>query len=361
MPPKVLIAISDLEIAGAQKVVEQLAIQLQRNQIPVRLLILSSAKNSAIEKRLRENGVGIDFLDKPAGIHLQTFWKAAKYIRTYKPDVIHTHLNSWLYVFPVAWRKKIKILHTIHSQAAEQEHYSALRKLVTFLYHGKVMVPVAISDEIRKEATQVYGLPCEQIEMVYNPMDYRSFSEEPKQNHQGVVFVNVARFHSDKNQLFLIRAFAKAHQQNSDIRLCMAGEGELLEDAKALARELGVADAVAFPGTVENVAQLLAKCDVFVLPSLTEGLPISMLEAEAAGLPVIASRVGGIPDIFDGNGCLIEVNDEAALVDAMLRLAENAALRQEMGQKSQAIAKAYGAEVITPQYEALYRKYRKGN
>jgi glycosyltransferase involved in cell wall biosynthesis len=79
--------------------------------------------------------------------------------------------------------------------------------------------------------------------------------------------------------------------------------------------------------------------------------------AEAAGLPVIASRIGGIPDIFEANGCLIDVNDENALVDAMLLLAKEEPLRQEMGEKSQAIAKKYAADVIASQYVALYRKY----
>ena len=137
----------------------------------------------------------------------------------------------------------------------------------------------------------------------------------------------------------------------------MAGEGELLEDAKSLALQLGIEFAVDFLGNVENVAQLLAESDVFILPSLTEGLPISMLEAEAAGLPVIASRVGGIPDVFQDNGCLVDVNDEAALVEAMLQLASDEALRQEMSKRSQTIAKKYAADVIAREYEALYRKY----
>ncbi|MBR2309190.1 MAG: glycosyltransferase [Oscillospiraceae bacterium] len=358
MHSKVMIVISDLELAGAQKVVAHLAANMDKAQTQISILVLSKARDTIIERQLRQQNIQLHFLNKPAGLHLPTFWKAAKYVHTYKPDVIHTHLNGWMYVFPAAWCRKIKILHTIHSRAARQEASGALRKLVTFLYHRKVMVPVAISDEIKSEATQVYRLGAEQVEMVYNPVDYRAFADTPKQQHDGVVFVNVARFSKVKNQLFLIRAFAKAYESNSDIRLAMAGEGALLETAKELTRELGIADAVEFLGNVENVPQLLARCDVFVLPSIAEGLPISMLEAEATGLPVIASRVGGIPDIFNGNGCLVEVNDEAGLVDAMLLLAKDEALRREMGQKSQSIAKTYAADAIAPQYEALYQKYR---
>ncbi|MBO5868919.1 MAG: glycosyltransferase [Oscillospiraceae bacterium] len=357
MSSKVLIAISDLELAGAQKVVAHLAANMDQMQNQLGVLVLSEARDTIIERQLRRQNIQLYFLNKPAGLHLPTFKKAAQFVKEFAPDVIHTHLNAWLYVFPVALQKKIKVLHTIHSRAARQESSGMLRKLITLLYRRKKFVPVAISDEIRKEITQVYGLPLEQVEMVYNPVDYQTFAREPKQAHDGVVFVNVARFNKVKNQLFLIQAFAKARQQNENIRLVMAGDGALFEAAKTLARELGVADAVEFPGAVENVPQLLASCDVFVLPSIAEGLPISMLEAEAAAMPVIASNVGGIPDIFDGNGCLVEVNDEAALVDAILRLAADASLRQEMGQKSQKIASRYAADVIVPQYEALYRKY----
>lgn len=357
MHSKVLIAISDLELAGAQKVVAHLAANMNKAQTQVCVLVLAESKNTIIERQLRQQNVQLHFLNKPAGLHLPTFWKASKYIRAFKPDVIHTHLNAWLYIFMAAWGKGITILHTIHSRAARQESNAVQRKLMTFLYHKKIAVPVAISDEIKTEAMQVYGLRADQVETVYNPVDYAGFASVVKQPHKHIVFVNVARFNPVKNQMFLIRAFAKAYEQNSDIRLVMAGEGDLLEAAKTLAQDLGITEAVSFLGNVENVPALLAECDVFVLPSIAEGLPISMLEAEAAGLPVIASRVGGIPDIFNDNGCLIEVNDEAGLTDAILRLAKDESLRLEMGRKSQNIAKAYAADAIAPEYEALYRKY----
>ena len=100
-------------------------------------------------------------------------------------------------------------------------------------------------------------------------------------------------------------------------------------------------------------------CDVFVLPSLTEGLPVSMLEAEAAGLPVIASKIGGIPDIFKDNGYLINVNDEIALIESILLLT-NTEIREEKSKNSKNIAKQYSADKVARRYEELYTKYGRG-
>ena len=140
---------------------------------------------------------------------------------------------------------------------------------------------------------------------------------------------------------------------NYDVRLDL-GKGE---EAKQLAKDLGAEQAASFLGNVENVPQLLAACDVFVLPSLSEGLPVSMLEAEAAALPVIASHVGGIGDIFCDNGRLIPVNGEEELIKAILELAEDKDLRLKMGESSQKIAEPFAADRIARQYEQLYAKF----
>ena len=132
-----------------------------------------------------------------------------------------------------------------------------------------------------------------------------------------------------------------------------------MEEAQHLSKALGIDNVVQFLGNVDNVPELFSICDVFVLPSLTEGLPVSLLEAEAAGLPVIASRIGGIPDIFNDNGYLIDVNDENALIESILSLT-NDDIRAEKGKNSKEIAKQYSADKVARKYEELYKKYWRG-
>ncbi len=353
-----MIIVSNLKIAGAQKMVEQLALAMDRKKYELNIICLSAPCNSCIEKRIMDNDIPIIFLNKKPGFRGEMFFKIAFYVKKINPSIIHTHVTSWIYTFPIAWLKKICILHTIHSRPDRQESDILTRKLITILYHWHTIVPVAISNEIKKEAVQLYNLSNDEVEMVVNPVDYVSFSKVEKKIHEGVVYVNVARFDKVKNQLFMIKAFAKAYKKNPQIRLVLAGEGELIEEAQQLTLSLGIDSAVQFLGNVDNVPELFSLCDVFVLPSLTEGLPVSMLEAEAAGLPIIASRIGGIPDIFDNNGYLVAVNDENALIDSILKLA-NTEIRLEKSKNSKEIAKKYSADKVARKYEGLYQKYRR--
>ena len=355
---KIMIIIPNLKVAGAQKMVEQLSLEIDRQQFEVYLICLSSRSNSFIEKRLRASGIDIEFLNKKSGFSLSVLFKVCKCVKKINPDIIHTHVTSWVYSFPIAWMKRITILHTIHSRPNRQESNVLTRKFIKFLYHKHILIPIAISEEIKKEAEKVYNLQSNEVEMVVNPVDYVSFSKVQKRRHEGVVFVNVARFDEVKNQCFLINAFAKAYNQNNNVRLVLAGEGPLMREAQELTDRLKLNNSVKFLGNVDDVPALFSYCDVFVLPSLTEGLPVSMLEAEAAGLPVIASRIGGIPDIFDNNGYLITVNDEHALVESILEF-ENDEIRERKGENSRKIAANYSADKVARRYEALYKKYRR--
>ena len=355
---KVLIIISNLKIAGAQKMVEQLALAIDKTKFEVHVVSLSSALNTVIERKLIDNQIPLVFLNKKSGVSIGAFFKLSKYIKAFKPDIIHSHIMGWFYALPVCIMKKIPILHTIHSQPKRQESNKLLRALVRKMYHSKRMIPVGISDQISEEAVQVYKLGERFIDTVYNPVDYSGFSAIVREEHEGVNFVNVARFNKIKNQIFLLKAFVKVHEEFPHYSLYFAGDGELLEEAKTIVRSLGANGYIHFLGNVDNVPMLFSKCDVFVLPSLSEGLPVSMLEAEAASLPIIASRIGGIPDIFHENGFLFEVNNENELIECLAKM-NNSSFRKKFGENSKKIACQYSAEKIARKYESLYEKYRK--
>lgn len=361
MNKRVLIVAANLKIAGAQKMIEQLALYINRQKYDVRVLVLSKRMDTSIERRLDLSGIDTIYLDKASGLQISCFGKVRREINRFKPNIIHTHVNSWLYVLPSVILDGYKFIHTIHSSPERQEANAVLRKIIKRLYHSNRAFPVAISDKIRTDAVQVYDLPLSKIERVYNPVEYKTFSEISKEDHDGTVFVNVARFNAIKNQAFLIKAFARVHAINKNTSLLLAGDGELLEEAKRLVQELACSDCIAFLGNIDNVHELFSKSDVFVLPSLSEGMPISLLEAEASGMPVIASDVGGIPDVIDTNGFLIPVNNENALIKAMQSLVDNRDLRNQMGKRSQEIASQYSSEKIAKEYEALYDKYAREN
>ena len=359
MQKRVLIIAANLKIAGAQKMIEQLVLHLDSDLVRVRVIVLSNRLETAIEKRLDAAGVDVRYLGKQKGLSFALFGKMKAELDNFSPDLIHTHVNSWLYILPAVLCGRYQMLHTIHSSPERQERYALLRVIMRYLYRAGKAIPVAISDQIRNEATKVYGISHEHIELVYNPVDYHLFADAKRKEHAGIVFVNVARFNPIKNHLFLIKCFSRVYKVNPDTRLVLAGDGELLQETKALVEALGLQQVVEFKGNVDDVATLLSECDVFVLPSLSEGMPISLLEAEAASLPVIASRTGGIPDVVDSNGILVEVNCEEALVNAMIDIASHPEKRVCMGERSKAIAVKYSSETVADAYELLYYKHGK--
>lgn len=356
-PMKVLIVIANFKIAGAQKMVEQLAIGLKNQPIELKVVCVSHKRGNAIEKKLEENGIDVTFLNKKRGFSLGTFFKMRKIIKTFAPSVIHTNVTtSWIYSFIPAVRYKIPILHTIHSQPKRQEANRHLYRLIKWLYKTGKAHPVAISDEIKKEAEDLYGLKKEQVELIYNPVDYYAFSNRAKTEHADTVYVNVARHEKVKNLDTLIECFCDAHKINEHISLMQAGDGELFKELKDKIEMLDASKYIHMLGNVEDIPALFDSCDVFILTSLSEGLPVSLLEAEAASLPIIASNVGGIPDIVEKNGILTDPYDKKSIVDAILKMADKS-LHEEMGKISDSIAAKYKAEVIAEKYMQLYKKY----
>lgn len=159
----------------------------------------------------------------------------------------------------------------------------------------------------------------------------------------------------------LLPAFKEAVSQVPNLRLIIGGNGEVTQ-AQAMTSELGIEDDVVFAGWVsgDEKVRLLSRAQIYVLPSYNEGLPVSLLEAMSWQVPVISTRVGGIPEqVRDGvDGILIDAGDQAALTAAIVRLAKDAALRNEMGIAARdQVERNFSKQVVLPKLESLYRSF----
>ena len=135
------------------------------------------------------------------------------------------------------------------------------------------------------------------------------------------------------------------------------GDGDLRADMEALAREKGIDDTVEFCGMQSNVYPYLHEADIFTLPSIYEGNPMTIIEAMGTGLPIAASRVGGIPDmIFDGESGLLVEPEPQSIRDGLARLVEDGALRQRLGENAKAQSQQFSAEQMARDYIACYSK-----
>ncbi len=182
-------------------------------------------------------------------------------------------------------------------------------------------------------------------------------SPAPPANHSRVVLLNVGRLAAQKNQQLLVRAVALLRQRGLDVELNIAGEGPCRAELEGLIRDLLLQDSVRLLGFQPEIDKVLKEADLFVMPSLDEGLPIALLEAMASGIPVVATRVGSIPEVLqDGEaGLLVATAELPALVSAIELLVANPTLRRALGSRGrERVRKAYGALTMYEAYAEIY-------
>ncbi len=209
---------------------------------------------------------------------------------------------------------------------------------------------------------EALGVDADRIAVIPNGVDLGEFGEPPaRTDHAGVTVLFVGRLDpSQKGLEVLVRALAKL-PASADVRLRLVGEdwGGVAK-IQSLASQLGIADRITLVGAVSrtHLLQEYARADLLVLPSRFEPFGIVLLEAMAAGLPVIASRVGGIPEVVvDGEtGLLVEPGDVEGLAAAMLRLVVDPTLRASFGSRGRERARFYSWDLLVPQVLAIYRE-----
>ena len=228
----------------------------------------------------------------------------------------------------------------------EPEHMPAIREMykqADFVVFQSSLVRDLFSDEIRAHST-----------ILPNPVEV-SCHQSAHTKHR---IVNIGRLNPQKNQSMLIRAFARFSRQYADYTLSFYGAGELLPDLKKQAETLGLRDKVHFYGNVEHVHEAVADAEMFVLSSNYEGLCNALLECMMMGMACISTACEGSVDVIrDGeNGLLTEVGNEEQLLQAMLRLAENAELREQFGKAAGKTAERFRRDVVVRQWMELVEK-----
>jgi glycosyltransferase involved in cell wall biosynthesis len=216
---------------------------------------------------------------------------------------------------------------------------------------------VAVSEESLARLAHV-GIPPERLALVRNALDGVSPVPARSPKNAVPVVVSVGRLSREKGHRFLLEACSHLARRGRNVRLAIAGSGPDLDSLISLARRLGITDRVLFLGHQDNVGDLLASADVFVLPSLKESLPLALLEACAAGVPAVASGVGGVGEVVtDGRtGLLVWPGDSHSLADAIQMLLDNPEAAVRMAQAAQEHVRS--AFSVDEAAAAMMRVYR---
>jgi sugar transferase (PEP-CTERM/EpsH1 system associated) len=361
-PLHVCHAVLRLDVGGLERVVLDLIRESRRQGH--RVSVLCVERPGALASAAADLGAQVVSAGKPLGFRPGVVRRVTNLLRGLRPDVVHSHqLGALLYTGPTTRRAGVgAVVHTEHGK-----HYAdcwRLRLMGRFAarYARRVF---AVSDDIRRElrdcgiaspAKLVHvpnGVEADRFDLAGDPAELRRGFGLPA---GGPVIGTVGRLAPLKRQDVLLRGFARLRHPAA--RLLIVGDGPAREELVNLAARLGITDRVVFAGYRERPERALAAMDVFALTSDSEGMPLAVLEAWAAGKPVVATRVGGVPELVaDGrNGLLFPAGDEAALARALDQLLTDSARAGSLGRAGRALVRdRYDTRVMADTYVRHYR------
>lgn len=364
---RVLQGIRQGKVGGGESVLLSLAEQMDKDIFaPV---VLSFTEGPMVEKlRAMDLPVHVIHTEKPFDISVWS--KVRQLMADEQVDIVHAHgTRAASNMFYAAQKLKKPLIYTCHGWSFHPDQNALTKKIRIWgerFLTKKATVNICVSHANRNTGVELFGSRFDPI-VIQNSIDSRRFN--PRQTYSNIrkelgidnsaiLFSSIARFTWQKQPLVLIQAFADALKQRPDLRLLMVGEGEERDAAKTLIDRLGIANAVTMQAFRQDVPDLLASTDIFVLPSLWEGLPVALLEAMSMGKAIIASNVDGTAEILEHEktGILIETgNLQEDLTAAMVRLADDEQLRQSLGSAAeQRIREHFNVGDMTRKNEEIY-------
>lgn len=333
---KILYGITKSNFGGAQRYVFDLAQQAKLAGHDV--AVLCGGEGVLVEKLKAENirVISIPGFGRDMDLLRDAYrlWFIIKTVRQEKPEVFH--INSAKMggagVFSGRLLGVPKIVFTAHGWAFNEPRPLWQKLLIKFFTWVTIVCAhktICVSEKSRE---QVAGWPFIKNKLLVVRNGISSFELLPKTDHSLTVGT-LAELHKIKGLDVLLQAWQPFLDRRPEAKLVIMGEGEERNNLEVRARELGIADSVAFKGQVENARKHLLEFDIFVLPSRSENLPYSVLEAGFASLPVIASRVGGIPEIIETgvSGALVEPDNSREILSTLILFADDKILRERLG------------------------------
>ena len=362
---RVAALIPDLGMGGAERMVIHLLAALSRSGFDVSLITLFDGGHEALLREVQAYGIQLVQLGKRPGPDARMPFAIRRALQNVRPDIVHTHRYALAYAVPAILASKFAVVHTVHNIAEKESHL--VGRIIQRLAFKKGVIPVAIAEEVARSIRRVYGLL--DVPVIPNGIPVRSYAAGDgdramwRARHgfadEQVLFVCVARLSPQKNHELLLHAFARHVARSPDSRLVLVGDGPLREHILERIEGLELGGRVVLLGTRNDVADILAAADVFVLASAYEGNPLSVMEAMASGIPVLCTSVGGVPELVaDGiTGFLVPPGDEYLLADRMTRLASDPAMRKRMGRAGRCVAEErFDVHRMAEAYGELFRR-----
>lgn len=367
-PPLIAHVIYRLDTGGLENGLVNLINHMPENRYRHAILCLKG--HTEFRKRLRRSDVTLYDLGKREGQDFGLYWRLWHIFRTIQPQIVHTRNLTTLEASVPAYLAGIKVcIHGEHGRdmgdldGSNRKNILLRRALMPFVDHT-----IALSRDLESYLSKKIQVPPAKTTQIYNGVDAEKFhptaakrTDLPFSDTKYVVFGSVGRMQPVKDHATLVRAFiALVHikpEYRDTARLIIVGDGPLRQDALSLLETAGCSALAWLPGERDDVPDLMRQMDVFVLPSLAEGISNTILEAMATGLPVIATRVGGNTELVQdtATGQLVPVSDTAALTHAMISYLTHRPLIELHGQQArQDIETHYSMQAMVNAYLQVY-------
>jgi glycosyltransferase involved in cell wall biosynthesis len=332
--------------------------------------VVLSFTDGPMVDRLKQMGIQTEVIYTEKPFDISKWKRVQQFIKANNIQLVHAHgtrANS--NVFWGTKKLKLPLVYTIHGWSFHDDQQSLIKKIRVMgeqLLTRKSDVNISVSASNQQTGKRYF--PSFESVVVNNGIDQLKF--DPSRSFKDVrselgipkdvtLVLFVARFIHQKQPLKLISAFAKAVKQLPSLRLLMVGDGDQKQQALEMVKQFGITDQVIFAPFRQDVPDVLAAADIFVLPSLWEGLPIGLLEAMAMGKAIIGTQVDGTSEVIQHNvnGLLLPVETlDETLPQTIVQLTD-ATLRARLGQQARAtISSTYSAATMTRQIEAIYEK-----
>lgn len=302
--------------------------------------------------RMKERGVETHLVHLAPLFNPIALWRLTRLLVRERVTILQTHGARANFYGRIAGRLAgvPVIISTVHNSLKDYEVRSLRRWLYTVLL--RLTLPlvhriICVSEANRRDLIEECPAATARIQTVYNGVDPSAFPSQPDRQTvrqelgttQGPLLVTIGRLTDQKGHRYLLQTLPRLLETWPQLCCVFVGEGELRDALHDMAIDLGVEQACRFVGVREDIADILAAADLFVLPSLSEGFPFVLLEALAMGRPVVASRVNGVPELIEDHktGLLVPPRDPQALVAAIREVLHDPIVASKMGADGRAV------------------------
>jgi glycosyltransferase involved in cell wall biosynthesis len=361
---KVLQLISSGGYYGAENMLLNLCASQEKAGCENSLLLFYNVHVPNVEfyERARRRGLSVRMVHCKGRADWRAVRQIEEYIQEDAVDLVHTHgYKADLYGYLAAWRCHKPVVATCHNWVggtAALGIYNHLDRMALKKFNALAAVSDAVAQRLL-----AFGVPPEKIKTIANGIDVTAFERAqplPLLKDEGSIVVGVvARLDLQKGFEYLLRAARELCKMFPGLKIVIAGEGPDRSAIEEMIEQYGLQSSVVLAGQQSNMPAVYAAMDIFVLPSLNEGLPMTVLEAMAASKPVIATRVGAIPSVIkDGeNGLLVAPKDSEGLRNAVASLLNDPERRRRLGDQAHAwVSQNYTSEAMALKYREMYEE-----